>query len=1148
MNDEKTEVLRTALGFASDPTGKMWAGAGFHHCRVSKLGKPCSRRGIRPIDKRQIVPATSSSCMKILYIGGEQSDAQTIATALRGVDKDVAVSWASRPELAARWLEENREPAALVVETPTNGKSAASTSAPEDAERRHRTALAAAEQQLADLRAQYEIGMARATATWEMVDEQLRAAAIEVGRARQDQAAAAADVERHSQQASELTSQLATATATQRALEGRLAEAVAAVDAANVRTEEERRAAAEQLANRQREFDAQIAAESDRRRRIEALLAETVSARDDAESRHAAAAADVERLTRREADLSTTVADLTTSRNDFERRLAATEAAFEDASTRATRERLAASRKAAEREADLDAQIRQERTERAALEQTIADANAALLAAQEQYESAQAAAANELAERQAQFERELSQIAADRDGLTQQLHERELTIDQLLADHQSTCANVERLTQREAELSARLVDVQEARDILDQQLAEATSAITRASERATELEEEIRQERERCAALEQASADADAALRNAQQRHDVALAAAAGELLERETHLGHLLSEAQSERDRLAERLSETETTLDQARRDHEAMTADVERLTTCEATLTSQLADLQAVRDTLELQLAASARAIADADERIAHERAAATSREGEFEAQLTERTASLNALEQTIADTRSAALDAERALQKEVEALRAKGIEREAFFEVLLAQEQLEHESRLAELQAANRQLALEREALQQSTAATHEQMRQLRDKLTVTSQALDVTTRRADALQADAGQLPGLREQIEETRAENHRLFEQAGLAMFRCSPDGALVHANRAFATLVGRRTLDELRGGHFAASVFEAPDALSWLIERCVSTRSRESIETTWRRNDGSRLFVRLSARLLTSETIEVVVEDLTRLRVLQERLGQAHRMEAVGRFASEVAVTCGNLLNDIHQNGQEWLTTAGFDVHSRQQGELLLDEVRRAASFLQQLAAFGDEQARTPMLVDLNTLIRDLEPVLKRVAGDEVGIELRDSSSPLNVDVQTERVERLLVNLASYGRERMPLGGRLRIDLGTIVVDRHFAARYPNVRMGLHALITVTEIKAGARTDRAKRKRDGLASQDAPGRVAARSGVDFGTLQKLVSECGGHLWMKVHPVGEMVAKIRLPLASPPGKTLSRASVRPAIVAVRNTQA
>ncbi len=1075
--------------------------------------------------------------MKILYIGGEQSDAQTIATALRGVDKDVSVSWASRPELATRWLDENRAPAALVVETPHNGKDGATSAAAlDDTEQRHRIALAAAEQQLVDLRAQYEIGMARATATWEMVDEQLRAAAIEVGRARQDQAAAAADVERHSRQASELTSQLAIATTAQRDLEARLTLALTAVDAANARGEEERRTAAEQLADTRREFEDRLTSESDRRRNIEGLLADTATARDDAERRHAAAASDVERLTGREADLTATVADLTATRSELERRLAATVAAFEDASTRATRERLAASRKAAEREAELDAVIRQERTTREALEQAIADAKTALLAAQEQYESAQAVAANELADRQAQFERDLSRIAADRDGLQQQLNEREIALDQLRAEHQSTLANVERLTERETELSARLVDVQEAKDILDQQLDEASRAIARSAAHATELEERIRQAREECSTLEQAVAAAEAALHDATQRHDAALATAAGERMESEAQLGRELSRALSHRDDLTQRLGDANAALDQMRGQHHAAAADIERLTQREAALAAQLSDLQAARDTLELRVAASTRVIADADERLAHERAAAASREGELEAQLDQRAASLAALEQTIADTRSAAREAERALQEQADTLRAKGVEREAHFEVVLAQEQLEHESRLAELQAAHRELALERDALKQSMATTHGHVEQLREKLATVTQALNDTKLRAAALQADADRLAPLREQIDETRAENHRLFEQAGLAMFRCTPHGALTHANRAFATLVGRRTLDEVRGVQFAASVFEAPDALTWLVERCVSTRSRESIETAWRRNDGSRLFVRLSARLLTSETIEVVVEDLTRLRVLQERLAQAHRMESVGRFASEVAVTCGNLLNDIHQNGQEWLTTAGFDVHSRQQGELLLDEVRRAANFLQQLAAFGDEQARTPMLVDLNTLIRDLEPVLKRVAGDEVGIELRDSSSPLNVDVQTERVERLLVNLASYGRERMPLGGRLRIDLGTIVVDRHFAARHPNVRMGLHALITVTEIKSAPRTDRGKRTRDSLPSPDATGRASARSGVDFGTLQKLVSECGGHLWMKVHPVGEMVAKIRLPLASP-GKTVSRAALR-----------
>jgi hypothetical protein len=133
----------------------------------------------------------------------------------------------------------------------------------------------------------------------------------------------------------------------------------------------------------------------------------------------------------------------------------------------------------------------------------------------------------------------------------------------------------------------------------------------------------------------------------------------------------------------------------------------------------------------------------------------------------------------------------------------------------------------------------------------------------------------------------------------------------------------------------------------------------------------------------------------------------------------------------------------------------------------------------------------------------------------------------LSVDAGTEQVERLLVNLASYGRERMPFGGRLRIELGTSVVDRRFAAKHPNVRMGRHALITVTEVRRAAR---AERRDAAVKSTSSP-----RPGVDFGTLQGLVSECGGHLWMKEQPLGDMVAKIRLPLSAANQQALPRPS-------------
>jgi hypothetical protein len=292
------------------------------------------------------------------------------------------------------------------------------------------------------------------------------------------------------------------------------------------------------------------------------------------------------------------------------------------------------------------------------------------------------------------------------------------------------------------------------------------------------------------------------------------------------------------------------------------------------------------------------------------------------------------------------------------------------------------------------------------------------------------------------------------------------------------------------------------------------------------------VETSWRRKDVARLFVRLSARMM-GYLIEVVVEDQTRLRVLQERLAQAQRMEAVGRFASEVADTCGNLLSDIHENGQEWLAKLDGGIDARQRGERMFEEVRRAAGLLKQLEAVGEEQARTPMLVDLNTVIRDLEPVLKRVAGGDVDIQLRDTASPLNVDVGADRVERLLVNVAGIGRGRMPSGGVLKIELGTSVVDRHFAAKHPNVRLGLHALITVTEVRRTDKGTSAPRDRERATPNGPQAKPAPRAGLDFGTLHELVSDCGGHLWMQLQGRGEMVAKIRLPLSIAPDQPLAR---------------
>jgi hypothetical protein len=128
--------------------------------------------------------------------------------------------------------------------------------------------------------------------------------------------------------------------------------------------------------------------------------------------------------------------------------------------------------------------------------------------------------------------------------------------------------------------------------------------------------------------------------------------------------------------------------------------------------------------------------------------------------------------------------------------------------------------------------------------------------------------------------------------------------------------------------------------------------------------------------------------------------------------------------------------------------------------------------------------------------------------------------TPLNLDVEAERVERMLVNVAAYGRERMPFGGQLTIEVTSVVVDRNFVAKYPSVRPGAHVLLTVNEVRGAVRPDFSATARNQASGANAS--ASDNPGIDLGALQTLVSDCGGHLWIMADPPGDMVLKIHLP--------------------------
>jgi hypothetical protein len=750
-----------------------------------------------------------------------------------------------------------------------------------------------------------------------------------------------------------------------------------------------------------------------------------------------------------------------------------------------------------------DLETGRERTER-----QLARAEEARRALEERSASELAAAAARLADVEGRHAVSLARETRICAALQQRLFDLESALrkaDERRASEAVSFADL--LAKRHAVFTANLAQAARARD----SLAEVAEQLRR---RESELRADLAEALAGRTALGNALAEAEAAHQDTRQHAEIDRAAAS----ERQAALEDLLGQETERRTSLDRRLAAVEA----ARRaeDHQ----HTEQLTSAAA----EFAELQARYDAALEENAAAL--------------AAASTREAELVERLTKESDARAALERDLTRDRTKAARRRDRSRYVISAYRRRASEQKARLRAQLGTTQGENDrirQSLDQLQSAFQTLeqiaeehAAERARLAALVGDRDRQMDELTERRRIAEDALlrelDAARTHAAALRGVAEQVPDLQAQLERSQHERRRQFERAPYALCRCSPSGAIVDANHSFVTLLGWRRVDELRNTDFAAAALDRAGDLGWLLERARTTRKTETVETQWKTREGRRLILRLQALVTATESVDIVAEDITDVRALEERLRQAQRMEAVGRLASEVAVTCDALLTDVARGAYEWVASVGDDEALRRHAERLLTDVTRAASFLRQLGIYGREQVRALEPVSAQRVLRDLAPVLKRLVGERIELVLPKSAGSFEVDVDSERLERVLINVAGYARQRMPSGGQVRIDLATTAVGRRFVARYSNVRPGEHVLITVTELPAESRVDGERSSR----SADKPG-------VDLGVLVDLIASCGGHLWMEAQPAGNMVVKIHLPkpaaatATEPRGGRLSR---------------
>ncbi|HEX5581097.1 MAG TPA: ATP-binding protein [Gemmatimonadaceae bacterium] len=147
----------------------------------------------------------------------------------------------------------------------------------------------------------------------------------------------------------------------------------------------------------------------------------------------------------------------------------------------------------------------------------------------------------------------------------------------------------------------------------------------------------------------------------------------------------------------------------------------------------------------------------------------------------------------------------------------------------------------------------------------------------------------------------------------------------------------------------------------------------------------------------------------------------------QERLRNAQKMEALGRFAGGISHDFNNLLTGILGYCELALDALPPGEPAREDVEEIRNTAHRAADLTRQILAFSGRQVRQPTTLDINEVVRDLAGVIERVVGERVHVVLALQPELDTVLADRTQIEQVLMNLVVNARDAMPDGGTLTI-------------------------------------------------------------------------------------------------------------------------
>jgi len=242
---------------------------------------------------------------------------------------------------------------------------------------------------------------------------------------------------------------------------------------------------------------------------------------------------------------------------------------------------------------------------------------------------------------------------------------------------------------------------------------------------------------------------------------------------------------------------------------------------------------------------------------------------------------------------------------------------------------------------------------------------------------------------------------------------------------------------------------------------------------------------------------------------------------LEQRLRQAHKMEAVGRLAGGVAHDFNNLLTIIRGHA-DLLSEQPASEAQKKSVEQIHKASNRAVGMTRQLLAFSRMQVLQPRVVDLNAIISEMGKMLPRLIGEHIEYSFQAEAKLHPVLADPGQIEQVIMNLAVNARDAMPEGGKLCVVTQNVDVTPAEALKRPAMPPGSYAVISVADTGHGMTEEiKAHIFEPFFTTKE----VGKGTGLGLATVYGVVKQSNGFIWVESEPGKGTRFEIFLPATS-----------------------